>query len=68
MSQEKLPQGELLRQVKAIFGEHIEVASRQLGEQKPEGELLQEVKTIFGDDWPVDRKKTFRKKLMSFFQ
>lgn len=34
---------------------------------KPEGELLQEVKAIFGDDLPVDRKKTFREKLMGFF-
>lgn len=63
MSQEKLPQGELLRRVKAVFGEDPSVPSRQLGEQKPEGELLQEVKAIFGDDLSVDRKKTFRKKL-----
>lgn len=59
MSQEKDPQGELLRKVKAIFGENIEVPSWQLVEQKPEGELLQEVKVIFGDDLPVERKKTY---------
>lgn len=57
MSQEKLPQGELLRQVKAIFGEHIEVASQQAVQMKPEGELLQEVKAIFGAELPVDRKQ-----------
>lgn len=68
MSQEKDPQGELLRKVKAIFGENIEVPSQQAEQTKPEGELLQEVKAIFGDDLPVDRKKPFREKLMSFFQ
>lgn len=67
MSQEKLPQGELLRQVKAVFSEDLGVSS-QLVEQKPEGELLQEVKAIFGDDSFIDRKRTFREKLMGFFQ
>ena len=67
MSQDKLPQGELLRQVKAVFGENIEVPSQQAVEQKPEGELLREVKAIFGDDSPVDRKKTLREKVMAFF-
>lgn len=67
MSQEKLPQGELLRQVKAVFGEDLSVPSQQAVQMKPEGELLQEVKAIFGDDWPVDQKQTFREKLMSFF-
>lgn len=68
MSQEKLPQGELLRQVKAVFSGDLSVPSQPSVEQKPEGELLQEVKAIFGDDLPVEQKKTFREKLMSFFQ
>lgn len=68
MSQEKLPQGELLCQVKAVFSEDLGVSSQQAVQMKPEGELLQEVKAMFGDDLPVDRKKPFREKLMSFFQ
>lgn len=59
MSQEKDPQGELLRKVKAIFGENIEVPSQQAEQTKLEGELLQEVMVIFGDDLPVERKKTY---------
>lgn len=47
----------MLRKVKAIFGENIEVPSQQAEQTKPEGELLQEVKAIFGDDLSVDWKK-----------
>ena len=55
-----------MRQVKAVVDEDLSIPSQQAVQMKPEGELLQEA--IFGDDLPVDRKKPFREKLMSFFQ
>lgn len=57
-----------MRQVKAVVEEDLSTPSQQAVQMKPEGELLQEVKAIFGDDLPVEQKKTFREKLLSFFQ